>query len=245
MLPRQDAPAARLVAYLVPATARSRPASCASSCAERLPEYMVPAAFVVLEALPLTANGKLDRRALPRLPLERPRPRGDARGAAHAGRGDWSAGIWRRGAGAASGSGSTTTSSSSAATRCWPPRWSSRVRDGVRGRAAAARRVRGADGGGAGRAGSRRCGRAAERPAAAADRPGLARGARCRSRSRSSGSGSSTSSSRAARSTTSRRRSAERAARRWRRWRRRSPRSCAATRCCARPSRRWTASRCR
>ncbi|WP_230091983.1 non-ribosomal peptide synthetase [Streptomyces olivaceus] len=64
---RQDRPGdTRLVAYPVPATgARPRPEDLRTHLRERLPDYMVPAVFVLLDALPLNAGGKLDRRALP------------------------------------------------------------------------------------------------------------------------------------------------------------------------------------
>ena len=56
----------RLVAYCVPAGPQlPAPAELAAHCAAVLPEYMVPVAFLALDRIPLTANGKLDRRALP------------------------------------------------------------------------------------------------------------------------------------------------------------------------------------
>jgi len=55
----------RLVAYLAPASEAVAARELRAFLAGRLPDYMVPASFVWLDALPLTRTGKVDRRALP------------------------------------------------------------------------------------------------------------------------------------------------------------------------------------
>ena len=74
---REDVPGEkRLVAYYAPAVTESEEQLVGAEqlrahLAQRLPEYMVPAAYVRLALMPLTPNGKLDRKALPQ-------PEGDA-----------------------------------------------------------------------------------------------------------------------------------------------------------------------
>ena len=61
----EEAGERRLIAYLV-AGDKVKPDELREHLRARLPEYMVPSAFIQMEQLPLTANGKIDRRALPK-----------------------------------------------------------------------------------------------------------------------------------------------------------------------------------
>jgi amino acid adenylation domain-containing protein len=63
VIAREDRPGdKRLVSYI---TGTADPVEIRAALAEQLPAYMVPAAVVVIDAMPLTVNGKLDTRALP------------------------------------------------------------------------------------------------------------------------------------------------------------------------------------
>jgi amino acid adenylation domain-containing protein len=56
----------RLVAYVVTSEKSEIKNQLRSFLKQKLPDYMVPSAFVILDALPLTPNGKVDRRGLPK-----------------------------------------------------------------------------------------------------------------------------------------------------------------------------------
>lgn len=64
VLAREDHGEKRLVAYVVPSAIHA-PGLLAERLAANLPAYMIPAAEVMLDALPVTSNGKLNRKALP------------------------------------------------------------------------------------------------------------------------------------------------------------------------------------
>ncbi|HEX6287623.1 MAG TPA: amino acid adenylation domain-containing protein, partial [Herpetosiphonaceae bacterium] len=66
VLVREDEPGSKeIVAYVVLGHERCTPTELHQFLSAKLPQYMVPSAFVLLDALPLTPNGKVDRRALP------------------------------------------------------------------------------------------------------------------------------------------------------------------------------------
>jgi amino acid adenylation domain-containing protein len=76
-----DGGTTRLVAYVVsraPEASVVAPGDLRSFLKEQLPDYMIPSAFVRLEALPLTPNGKLDRKSLPAADAAASREAGEA-----------------------------------------------------------------------------------------------------------------------------------------------------------------------
>lgn len=66
VIAREDQPGdKRLVGYIVPQEQAPTSSELRQFLQEKLPEYMIPSAFLMLEVIPLTAHGKVDRQALP------------------------------------------------------------------------------------------------------------------------------------------------------------------------------------
>src|SRR6202035_5787043 len=72
VIAREDEPGAKRLAPYVVASPPPEVSVLREHLKKKVPDYMVPAAFMFLEALPLTASGKVDRKALPVPESQRP-----------------------------------------------------------------------------------------------------------------------------------------------------------------------------
>src|SRR5581483_11967643 len=64
---REEKVGQRLVAYIVPKEFVPTKEELKNYLGEKVPAYMVPSQYIVLKAMPLTVNGKIDRKALPKI----------------------------------------------------------------------------------------------------------------------------------------------------------------------------------
>ena len=68
MVARQAADGARLAAFVSVQQGQTLDMAALRALVAALPDYMLPSSITVLDALPLNANGKVDRKALPEVP---------------------------------------------------------------------------------------------------------------------------------------------------------------------------------